>query len=76
MEVTHLDNLSQAIPSFEPYCCLVIKSQKACMLALQVGFRTSFQPVDLTFYVDSEVIDHLSQIGIVLELTTVSLARY
>ena len=43
------------------------------MLALQITFRTSFQPIDLTFYVDSKVVDNPAQIGIMLELTTVSL---
>ena len=72
----HLDDLIQAVPRFEPCCCLVIKHQKTCMLALQVTFRASFQPVDLIFHVNSEIFDHLAYIGIVLELTAVSLERY
>ena len=69
---THLDDLTQTIPGFEPCCCLVIESQQTYMLALQVGFCASFQPVDLAFYVDSKVINHLAHVGIVLELTTIS----
>lgn len=76
IEFTHLDDLIQAIPGFEPCGCLVIKSQKTCILVLQVAFSASLQPVDLAFYVDSKVIDHLAHVGIVLELTTVSLERY
>ena len=46
------------------------------MLALQITFRTSFQPVDLTFYVGSKVGDNPAQVGITLELTIVSLEDY
>ena len=42
------------------------------MLALQIVFCASFQSVDLAFYVDPKVINHLAQIIIVLELTIVS----
>ena len=42
------------------------------MLALQIVFSASFQPVDLAFYFDPKVIDHLAQISIMLELTVVS----
>ena len=42
------------------------------MLAPQIVFCASFQPVDLAFYVDPKVINHLAQIIIVLELTIVS----
>lgn len=72
----HLDDLVQTVPRFEPCCCLVIKNQKTRMLALQVTFRASFQPVDLIVHVKSKVSDHLAYIGIVLELTAVSLERY
>ena len=72
IEFTRLDDPVQALPSFEPCCCLVIKCQKTCMLALQVAFGASFQPIDLFFYVDPKIIDHLTHIGIMLELTTVS----
>lgn len=73
---TRLDDLIQAIPGFEPCCGLVIKSQKTCMFALQVDLGASFQPVDLSFYIDPKVIGQLTHIGIVLELTTVSLERW
>ena len=46
------------------------------MLALQIAFRTAFQPVDLAMYVNSKVIDHLTQVGIVLELIIVNLENY
>ena len=42
------------------------------MLALQIVFCASFQPVDLAFYVNSKVINHLAQISIMLELAIVS----
>lgn len=76
IDFAHLDDLIQAIPGLEPCCCLVIKNQETCMLALQVTFCASFQPTDLIFHVDSKVIDYLAYIGIVLELTTVSLESY
>ena len=43
------------------------------MLALQIVFCASFQPVDLAFYVDPKVNNHLAQISIMLKLTIVSL---
>ena len=75
IEFPYLDDPIQAIPGFEPCCCLIIKSQETRMFALQVTFRASFQPVDLKFYVISKVIDHLAHVGVVLELTIVSLER-
>ena len=44
------------------------------MLALQIVFCASFQPVDLAFYADPKVNNHLAQISIMLELTVVSSA--
>ena len=74
--LTHLDDLIKAVPGLEPGRCLVIKGYECCMLALQITFRTSFQPVDLTFYVGSKVVDNPAQVGIMLELTIVSLENY
>ena len=46
------------------------------MLALQIVFRASFQPVDLEFYIASKVLNSLAQVSIIFELATVSLEIY